>query len=99
MSLFIDEMDIPKASVIAIIGRNGAGKSTFVRSLCGLEKKAKGLLEDGNVMLKAKKRLNNSFLVMQDVNRQLFTESVEEEIILSMDEKNDNLLEGILKRI
>ena len=61
-----------------------------------LEKKAKGLLEDGNVMLKAKKRLNNSFLVMQDVNRQLFTESVEEEIILSMDE-NDNLLEGILK--
>lgn len=97
LSLFIDEMDIPKASVIAIIGRNGAGKSTFVRSLCGLEKKAKGLLEDGNVMLKAKKRLNNSFLVMQDVNRQLFTESVEEEIILSMDEKNDNLLEGILK--
>lgn len=41
LSLFIDEMDIPKASVIAIIGRNGAGKSTFVRSLCGLEKKAK----------------------------------------------------------
>lgn len=31
------------------------------------------------------------------MNRQLFTESVEEEIILSMDEKNDNLLEGILK--
>ena len=84
LSLSIDELDIPKASVIAIIGRNGAGKSTFVRCLCGLEKKAKGLLEDSNVMLKAKKRLNNSFLVMQDVNRQLFTESVEEEIILSM---------------
>ena len=97
LSLFIDEMDIPKASVIAIIGRNGAGKSTFVRSLCGLEKKAKGLLEDGNVMLKAKKRLNNSFLVMQDVNRQLFTESVEEEIILSMDEGKNDLLEEILK--
>lgn len=62
MSLFIDEMDIPKASVIAIIGRNGAGKSTFVRSLCGLEKKAKGLLEDGNVMLKAKRGLIILFL-------------------------------------
>lgn len=48
-------------------------------------------------MLKAKKRLNHSFLVMQDVNRQLFTESVEEEIILSMDGENNNLLEGILK--
>lgn len=55
LSLSIDELDIPKASVIAIIGRNGAGKSTFVRCLCGLEKKAKGLLEDSNVMLKAKK--------------------------------------------
>lgn len=97
LNLSIDELDIPKASVIAIIGRNGAGKSTFVRCLCGLEKKVKGLLEDGNAKLKAKSRLDYSFLVMQDVNRQLFTESVEEEIILSMDEKNDNLLEGILK--
>ena len=97
LSLSIDELDIPKASVIAIIGRNGAGKSTFVRCLCGLEKKAKGLLEDSNVMLKAKKRLNNSFLVMQDVNRQLFTESVEEEIILSMYEGKNDLLEEILK--
>lgn len=46
---------------------------------------------------KQKKRLNNSFLVMQDVNRQLFTESVEEEIILSMYEGKNDLLEEILK--
>lgn len=97
LNLSIDELDIPKASVIAIIGRNGAGKSTFVRCLCGLEKKVKGLLEDGNAKLKAKNRLDHSFLVMQDVNRQLFTESVEEEITLSMEEENENLLEEILK--
>lgn len=97
LNLSIDELDIPKASVIAIIGRNGAGKSTFVRCLCGLEKKAKGLLEDGNAKLNAKSRLDYSFLVMQDVNRQLFTESVEEEITLSMEEENENLLEEILK--
>lgn len=96
-SLSIEELSIPKASVIAIIGRNGAGKSTFVRCLCGLEKKAKGVLEDENEKLKAKNRLNRSFLVMQDVNRQLFTESVEEEIILSMEEQNENLLEEVLK--
>lgn len=97
LNLSIDELEIPKASVIAIIGRNGAGKSTFVRCLCGLEKKAKGLLEDGNAKRKAKNRLEHSFLVMQDVNRQLFTESVEEEIILSMEEENKSLLEEILK--
>ena len=97
LNLFIDGLEIPKASVIAIIGRNGAGKSTFVRCLCGLEKKTKGLLEDGTVKHKAKNRLEHSFLVMQDVNRQLFTESVEEEIILSMKEKDENLLEKILK--
>lgn len=99
LNLFIDELDIPKASVIAIIGRNGAGKSTFVRCLCGFEKKVKGLLEDGNARLKAKNRLDYSFLVMQDVNRQLFTESVEEEITLSMEEENENLLEEILKEL
>ncbi len=97
LNLSIDELDIPKASVIAVIGRNGAGKSTFVRCLCGLEKKVKGFLEDGNAKLKAKNRLDHSFLVMQDVNRQLFTESVEEEISLGMEEKNENLLEEILK--
>lgn len=97
LSLSIEELDLPRASVIAIIGRNGAGKSTFVRCLCGLEKRAKGVLEDGNAMLKANKRLNHSFLVMQDVNRQLFTESVEEEVMLSMDEENNQFLEEILK--
>lgn len=96
-SLSIDELDIPKGSVIAIIGRNGAGKSTFVRCLCGLEKKAKGTLEDGSEKLKAKKRLDNSFLVMQDVNRQLFTESVEEEIALSMDSDEEGRIEDLLK--
>ena len=55
---------IKEGEMVGIVGLNGAGKSTFVRCLCGLEKKAKGLLEDSNVMLKAKKRLNNSFLVM-----------------------------------
>ena len=95
-SLSIPELRIPKESVVAIIGKNGAGKSTFVRCLCGLEKKIKGTLEDGNLK-KTKDRLKDSFLVMQDVNRQLFTESVEEEILLSMDTKNEKELEEILK--
>ena len=60
-NLSIKECDIPKAAVIAIVGKNGAGKSTFVRCFCGLEKKAKGFLEDEGEKYKASKRLASSF--------------------------------------
>ena len=98
-NLSIEKLRIPKASVIAIIGRNGAGKSTFVRCFCGLEKKAKGMAEDERSRCKLKKMLDYSFLVMQDVNHQLFTESVEEEILLSMKEKDNHLLQQVLTEL
>ena len=59
-------------------------------------KKSRRAVGGWGVTYKAKKRLAASFLVMQDVNRQLFTESVEEEILLSMDEENEERLEAIL---
>ena len=96
-SLDIPSLTLPAGAVVAIIGRNGAGKSTFVRALCGLEKKAKGRLLDGEAVYKAKQRLNHSFLVMQDVNHQLFTECVEEEIQLSMPKSDPALLETLLE--
>ncbi len=97
LNLSIDELDIPKASVVAVIGKNGAGKSTFVRCLCGLEKRGKGVLTDKDARFGAKNRLDRSFLVMQDVNRQLFTESVEEEITLGMETEDEKRLEKILE--
>ena len=53
----------------------------------GMKKEQKVFLGDGQAKNKASKRLDDSFFVMQDVNHQLFTESVEEEILLSMKEK------------
>lgn len=38
--LHIDNALIPSHAITAIVGRNGAGKSTFARCLCGLEKKS-----------------------------------------------------------
>ena len=96
-NLRIPELKIPEASVIAVIGKNGAGKSTFVRCFCGLEKRAKGTLLTKSQSLRRKKRLEHSFLVMQDVNHQLFTESVDEEIILSMEKEDQGLLSELLK--
>lgn len=65
--------------IIAITGANGTGKTTFVRALCGLHKETAGsFLWNGNA-LKPKERLKRAYMVMQDVNYQLFAESVEAE--------------------
>ena len=87
-NLDIPFLSIPCGSVIAVIGKNGAGKSTFGRCMCGLEKKSKGTMLFEKRDLKWKERIKSCYLVMQDVNNQLFTESVLDEILLSM-EKSD----------
>ena len=99
-SLSIDRLTLPKGAVIGIIGRNGAGKSTFVRSFCGLQKHAGGVLWEDGKRYPRRARLNRSFLVMQDVNHQLFTQSVQEEITLSMENaepENPEQLAALLK--
>ena len=40
-TLDLHDLTIPVGQVIALIGENGAGKSTFVKCMCGLEKKEK----------------------------------------------------------
>lgn len=104
-TMHIENLSVPIGSVIGVLGNNGAGKTTFGRCLCGLEKKAKGsvILEDKEINLK--QRIALSYIVMQDVNHQLFTESVFDEILLSMEkssgtshEKEEHALE-ILRRL
>lgn len=83
--LDIPELKVPSGAVTGVLGFNGAGKSTLARVICGLEKRAKGVLNDSGKSYTAKARLKKSYMVMQDVNHQLFTESVIEEVLLSMD--------------
>ncbi len=80
--LNIEQLSLPKHSVIAIIGENGAGKSTFAEVLTG-RLKANGEILNNGVKLKPKERTKKSYMVMQDVNRQLFCETVKKEIMLS----------------
>ena len=95
----IDNVRIPKNEIIAIIGKNGAGKSTFANCLCGLKRSCKGeLILDSNI-LNRKDRLKKSYMVMQDVNHQLFTESVLDEVLLSMDEENEEMAYEILDNL
>lgn len=78
----IKEMKIPKGKVTAIIGTNGAGKTTFLECICGIRKNSGIMFVDG-VPYTCKKRVGKIFMVMQDVNHQLFTESVLNEVLIS----------------
>lgn len=92
-------LDLPRHSVIALIGHNGAGKSTLARCLCGLEKHCKGIVTIAEKRYNRKQRLQHCYMVMQDVNHQLFTESVDEELRLSMAISDENKIADTLKQL
>ena len=96
-SLHIPSAELPVGETIAIIGLNGAGKSTLARCICGLEKKC-GLLQVDGKTLDWKARLKHCYMVMQDTSHQLFTESVTDEVLLSMDNKDETVVDKILKQ-
>ena len=72
----------PRGQITAITGRNGAGKTTLARCLCGLMKEQSGtIFWDGKPLSRTERR-RKAFLIMQDVNLQLFGDSVLAEIRL-----------------
>ena len=97
-SLKIQHASIPFGGVVGIIGHNGAGKSTFSRCFCGLEKRC-GTVTVGKSVLPPKERLNKCYMVMQDVGHQLFTESVLDEVLISMSEENADAAKEILDKL
>jgi energy-coupling factor transport system ATP-binding protein len=97
--LNIPSLDLPQNGIIAVIGHNGAGKSTFARCLCGLEKRCPGIISIEGKTYKAGDRLKHCYMVMQDVNHQLFTESVLDEVLISMKEPVTAEAERILKSL
>lgn len=98
-ALHIDHAEIPLGSVCAILGHNGAGKTTLCRSLCGLERGCRGRLLLCGKQLNKRNRRRSFYLVMQDVNHQLFTESVLEETLLSMEQPKEELALEILRAL
>ena len=61
LNVDIPDLTLPQGEIIGIIGNNGAGKSTFARCLCGLDKKAKGVLEIDGTSYDAKQRRHISY--------------------------------------
>ena len=88
-TLSLENIELPAGNVTAVIGHNGAGKTTFANNLCGLLKTAKGCMSMNGKTYMANQRIKTCYMVMQDVNHQLFTESVMDEILLSLDNSDE----------
>lgn len=98
-ALQIPDVTFQAGNITAIIGKNEAGKSTFVSALSGIFKKQKGTVCMDGKRQKPKERVAVSYMVMQEVNHQLFTDSVEEEIVLGTQGLSADRLEHILEQM
>ena len=99
LQLCIPELALSSGKVIGVIGRNGTGKSTFLRCVCGLEKRCPGKITIDGKTYSGKDRLKLTYMVMQDVNHQLFTDSVKAEVMLSMEKEDEKRCDEILDRL
>lgn len=84
--------------IIGIAGENGVGKTTLVKTLCGLTKEKAGEIHIAGRRLGKNKRAKETYFVMQDADYQLFTESVADELrfgnksVPGLEEKIDDTL-------
>lgn len=74
------DLDLRGGEVTALVGSNGAGKSTLSRTLCGLHRESAGTVSVEGNPAKTQGRLDICSLVFQDVNYQLFGDSVQAEV-------------------
>ena len=92
----LENQNFSTSKIYAIIGDNGCGKTTFANALTGLSNMKHTItFNDKNVS--KKDLLKNTFQVMQDVNYQLFTNSVEKEIRLGS--KNLELFDTVVDKL
>ena len=82
--------------IIGIVGKNGSGKSTFCSSLCGLLPTASGEVIFHGRKLSRSARTKQFGMVMQDVNHQLFSDSVKNECLSANPSATDNEIRELL---
>ena len=84
--------------IIGITGKNGAGKSTFCNCLCGLLKPKGGEILYQGKKLSEKARTKLFGMVMQEVNHQLFSDSVKNECLLANEDASEREIRELLEK-
>lgn len=83
--------------IIALVGKNGTGKSTLGKIAAGLMKESSGKIIVGEKSLKPKHRIKNIWYIPQDLDSQLFGENLIDELITGL--KEDDLLKYKAEKI
>lgn len=85
----IRSFSLHKKEIVCLMGKNGVGKTTLIKTICGLIPPISGNISFQNKPMKKADLLKNCFLVMQDVNYQLFSDTVKDEILLGVSNSTD----------
>ena len=83
--------DIHEKEIMGVIGSNGIGKTTLAKALCGLSEKHL----DVSYAKNKKERIKNTYFVLQDVDAQIFLDTVENELIFCKNKNTESDLEEI----
>ena len=95
-------LTIKKGEMVSIVGKNGAGKSTFAKVLCGFEKHQKGTVYmEGTDLdsLSIKEKAQHIGYVMQNPNQMIVKTMIREEVGLGLALKGNMSKEEIDKRV
>ena len=96
-TLHIHESKIPANRIVGIIGNNGAGKSTFSGAFAVWKSVRRSYMEWKS--LPSQRQIEYCYMVMQEVNHQLFTETVLDEVLISMEDESEEQAEKILAEL
>ena len=80
-------VQVRKGELLAIVGRNGAGKSTFSKVVCGFETQQSGTLHFGGrdlMELSIKERADHIGYVMQNPNQMISQTMIFDEVALGL---------------
>ncbi len=81
------DFTLTKGEMMSIVGRNGAGKSTFSKLICGFEKPDSGVMKLSGVDLSTysiKERASHIGYVMQNPNQMITKTMIKEEVTLGL---------------
>lgn len=88
--------------IVGIVGKNGSGKTTLAKTLCGLIDELDGDILYAGKRIKRRKRTKEVYLVMQDPDYQLFTDSVYQEMALACsrrEKEKDSVIQSVLAEL